>query len=694
MPNRDRLLSILLLLVVITAAVFWQVRGFDFINIDDNVHIYENPYFAPVTLSNLGYFWRHFYEGLYVPVAYTVWGLVALAATVVPDVEATQAAPLSQWTNTLDPSIFHSANLLFHVFNVLLVFAILRLLVKSDWPAAFGALLFGLHPVQVESVVWVSELRGVLSGFFSLLALWIYLRAAISQSDEQKNARSKIGLYLLATLAFVLALLSKPSAAAVPLVLLVIESGFLKRAPRRYLPYLLPWLALVCVVVLLTRSAQPVPDILQLPLWQRVFIAGDTLSFYLYQLVYPLRLAVHYSRTPAWVLSHSWVYLQWLIPAAILALAWWRRKRTPTLASGVGILFVTLLPVSGLVPFIFQLNSTVADRYLYFAMLGPALALSGITALVFPRAESPARPSANGLSSYWPVALCSLALLLCGALSIRQLSYWASSQRLYEHTLVVNPRSWGAHINLGLLLEAQNKTADAALHYREAIRLDPASPSSAVARVNLGGILESQGKLDEATTLYQDAVNQNTSVTSGHYHLGIVMGTKGDFSDAAAVLRQGAQQKPAWAQIRVPLALALIQLGKVSEGKAELAAARQMRPRAVDPVIITVMEKWAAGKAGASLRRSPGLTLPWAQAYNNRGMTYLGLGKPQPAAASFRKAIDAKPDYAEALFNLGAALAQQNKKVEAIGFLRRALRAQPDMNQAQKLLDELADTKK
>ena len=749
MLKRDRLLLILLLLVAVVAGVFWQVRSFDFVNYDDNILVYENPYYASATAKDLPSFWRAPYEQLYIPVTYAAWGILASLASVVP---LAGEAQLSQLSPVFDPSIFHSANLMFHVLSVLLVFAILRLLVKSDWAAACGALLFGLHPVQVESVAWVSELKGVLCGFFSLAALWLYLLSAFARKNVAQSTPSatlkdpkrkkKSGeepeaepadvasngallgnfeLYALATVALILAFLSKPAAASVPLIALVLEVAFLKSKPKSYLPFILPWLGLLAVAVFAASAAQPPAKMLQFPFWQRPLIAGDALAFYLSKLVYPFDLIIHYSRTPAWVLAQSWVYWQWLLPVAVLALAFRQRHRRPALFAGAGIFVVALLPVLGFVPFIFQLNSTVADRYLYLPMFGPALAFAGILAVVFKQTD--AEPS-NNVRKSWraqaAVFLCVIILVPCAALSFGQLATWRDGDTLFRHTIAINPRAWIAHTNLGMLLHGEGKLDEAEKHYRESLRHDPVSPE---ARLNLAILLERQGNIKEASAYYQDVVVMGAELVKAYHSWGILLGTQGDFEQAESVLRQGIVKDPRWAPTHVALGLLLIQTGDSAGGKAELATARRLQDEVVDSQIIYVMEKWSKGKVAASVRQSKELNFEWAQAYHNLGLSSLAKKELQPAAGFFRKAIRVrsdypeahnalgaalaqqgkmgeavkefrvavrlKPNYADALVSLGIASVQQGKRNEAIGYLKRALKIQPQIPKAQQILNEL-----
>ena len=178
-----RAILIGLLLVLITAAVFHDTLQAGFVRWDDGMHVYANPFLHPISVSNAARFWAAPYQNLYVPVSYSLYALLAAMAHLPAPVPTIDGL----WVD-LNPRVFHGASLLLHLANVLLVFALLRRLLPSprtagsDWAAGAGRLLFAVHPVQVESVAWISEMRGLLSGLFSLLALHAYLRYSESRS--------------------------------------------------------------------------------------------------------------------------------------------------------------------------------------------------------------------------------------------------------------------------------------------------------------------------------------------------------------------------------------------------------------------------------------------------------------------------------------------------------------------------------
>ena len=624
-----------LLLIVLTVAVFLQVRDHGFVW-DDRVNVKENPHLNPATPASVLQFWEKPYESLYVPLTYSVWASIAPFASLPIMTE--------EGGQNLDPQLFHVANLVLHLLSVLVVLAILRMLVYNEWAAFCGALLFALHPLQVEPVAWVTGMKDLLSGFFSLIATWQYLGYAVAAPDADKKQTgrrdktsagtsdaSKVkGLhYSIATLAFVLALLAKPAAIVVPLIAGVLDYWLIRRSVRYSLVALGCWALVGMPFIVLTKWAQPDASIgFITPLWARPLVAGDAAAFYLYKLVVPLWLGPDYGRSPASLLREGWIYFTWIVPVGLGVFVWLWRKRMPWLFASAGIFVVSILPVSGLIPFGFQDISTVADRYLYVAMLGPALAL------------------AYFLSQNWGrllVAACVLILGFFGIVSALQAGYWRDNISLFNHALKINSNSWLAHFNLGVGLARQGKTEDAIGHLRETLRI---KPDYADAHYTLGNSLAERGRLDEATQHYKEAVRIEPDFVEAHFNLGNILLMRGEFKEAVRHFRQALELRPAGSEIHVVhfnLGNALVREGRLEEGIKHFQEAVKIKS-------------------------------DFAEAYHSLGRIVAAQGELDKAIEHFRQALRIQPEFAEAHESLARALAEQGKKDEAVQHYQEALR--------------------
>jgi hypothetical protein len=418
------------LLAGITLAVFAPVVRNEFTWWDDQQTIHHNPDFNPTSGKAILKYWKEPAQGLYAPVTFTLWGGLAYVA------ETKRAQPDGVH---LDPRIYHLANLVLHVAGVLVLFAILRTLSARVWPAFAGALLFALHPVQVESVAWASGLKDVLSGLLSLCAIHQYLIFT-----HETTTRKRWTYFTSGAIMLILAMLSKPSAMVVPVVVAVLDLWIVRRPWKQVALSAGIWTVLVMPFALLARSVQTTGLLTHVPWWQRPLVAGDAIAFYLYKLVWPITLAPDYARRPAVVVAMwggAWAFVVCLIPLALGFFLWRSRQTRPWLFAGALIFLAVIFPMLGFSPFQFQYMSTVSDHYLYLALLGPALALTW--ALV--RFRDKAVP-----------ALCAIAMIGFAVRSATQLARWRDDVSLWRHTLAASPNSFVAPNNLAAGLGRQS----------------------------------------------------------------------------------------------------------------------------------------------------------------------------------------------------------------------------------------------
>ena len=414
--------------------VFGQSCLFEFVNWDDDQLIAKNPYVNPPSVHKSLAAWSKPHSHMYIPLTYNLWSLLAsVGQSETPDADGI----------TINPWLFHTANVTVHLLNALLVFQILQLLLKRPWLATFGAIIFAVHPLQVEPVAWATGMKDLLSSFFALLAILLHLHAA-DGDRHGKPTRQTWATYLAAMLCLFLATLAKPGVIGVPVIAIVLDWLILGRPLRRSLLCALLLLAAVIPAVIWTQFAQPDYGIQPISPWARPLIATHALTAYLQKIVWPNTFTFDYGLTPTIVLQGHWVYFAWLIPAAISIGILLYPLHRRTLGAAWLVLLAGVGPVLGLMPFLFQYYSTVADRYMYLSMLGVALA------------------AAWALSRLRPAPAIGIAVLLCLSLAIRsiiQVATWENSTTLARHAIEINPRSFAAHANL------------AAIRAKEALRI-------------------------------------------------------------------------------------------------------------------------------------------------------------------------------------------------------------------------------
>jgi hypothetical protein len=506
-----------------TLAVMGRLCFHEFTYWDDVGTVFQNPLVASPSWASMARIWIRPLYGLYVPITYSVWAGIACIARVDHDPAGFG----------LNPWLFHAANVLAHLLTTSIVYRILRLLEADSCSSAAGALLFGMHPLQVETVAWVSGLKDGLSGLFAMIAVWQFIVFALSDLRKDDGGRVAIVSYLLATVAFVAAMLAKPSAMALPLATLAIDRWIIGRRWRGVLATALAWTLIVLPIALIARAVQDAINTPMPGLPMRPLIALDSLAFYLMKLAFPWPLTVDYSRTPAVVIAHGWCYWDWIFPVGVAAWLIGGARRRPVLLAAGLIFLAGCLPVLGYTPALFQFFSTVTDHYLYFSIFGPAIALAWALSTV-------RGPLLRGIT----VGI----LLIFAFLSILQGGYWANDRTLFTHDIAVNPDSCIGYINLGGDDIRDGNFVAALQDYR---RCTASRPDWPVAWGSRAAAASAVGNIDEAIDSGRRAVNLQithpllrTSWLSDNALLGHLLFVKNRFAEAIPYLRTAAELNP------------------------------------------------------------------------------------------------------------------------------------------------------
>jgi protein O-mannosyl-transferase len=462
------------------------------------------------------------------------------------------------------PAGYHLLNILLHCASALLLVRILRhLQIPGAWLAAA---IFALHPIQVESVAWISELKNMLSGVFYLGSLLAYLKF-----DRSRN----LPFYAAALVLFALGLLSKSVIATLPAALLVIlwwERG--KVSWRNDILPLAPFFLLGTAAGLFTAWVErnligANGSDFNYSLIERVLIAGRAIWFYLGKLFWPLDLIFVY---PRWQVSQT-AWWQYLFPAAVLlllaVLIWVSRRWRGPLA---GFLFFigTLFPALGFLnvyPFRYSL---VADHFQYLANLGIIVLVASGIALGLKRPQLRLHPAGSIL---YGVFLATLAIL-----TWHQSAMYTNIETLWRTTIERNPEAWMAHDNLGALLFREGQVNEAIVHFRKAVEIDA---NQAEPQANLGNALLQKGELDDAITQYVKALAIKPNSAEVHYNLGNALLRKGQTDEAIAEYETALAILPDYADVHNNLGIVLFQKGEVNQAVAHYQKALEINPQDV-----------------------------------------------------------------------------------------------------------------
>jgi tetratricopeptide (TPR) repeat protein len=573
----------------------------------------------------------------------------------------------------LRPFGYHAVNVVLHALNAILLWRVLRrLCVPAAWAAAA---VFALHPMNVESVAWITERKNVLSGLCYLSALLMYLRML---PGAQATRRFPWRAYAALCILFATALLSKSVTCTLPAVLLLLtwwrQGAIDRRTVSILAPLLLAGLGFALATIWMERThvgAQG--EEWAFSVVERLLIAGRAFWFYPRTLLWPYPLAFIY---PRWSIDRH-VWWQYGFPAAALAAVaalYVLRRRIGNGPLVAALCYGgTLLPALGFFNVYPMRYSFVADHFAYLAII-PLIALvtAAANALV-------TRATANRMIGE---AMTGSLLLVLGLLTARQCGIYRDLRTLWTDTVAKNPDSWLAHNNLGIVLADEGDLDAAAAHYTRALQLRPAYPET---YINLGNVMQARGHFDAAMANYRAALRLRPDYPEASNDLGAALAASGQLDDAIAQYTRALELKPDYPEAHYNLGNALRTRGRTAEAVAHYTEALRWRPaypEAHHGLGLALAAQGQTAEAAVQYGEAVRLRPAFAEARNNLGILLAAQGKTDDAVAQYVQALQTKPDYAEGHYNLATVLLAAHRIEEAKAHFTAALRIRPDYAEA------------
>jgi tetratricopeptide (TPR) repeat protein len=608
-----------------TLAVYLTALRNDFVIWDDNLYVINNLHIRSLNWALFKWAFSGFYASNWHPLTwvshaldYAVWGL--------------------------NPLGHHLMNIMLHAMNtflvVLLCIKLLEMWKERSMPeeasafldgqgtmiaAGVTGLLFGLHPLHVESVVWVAERKDLLCGLFFLLSISAYakhIRALLNEPLEKKKAALRFfnRSYLVSLVFFVLALLSKPMAVSVPVVLLLLDWYPFQRIRSwksfrdscvEKLPFIICSLISSILTIMAQRTEGAMTMTAAVPLRARMLVAAKAFVAYLGKIAVPVDLSSYYpypKLQEVTLVSPQYLFAV-IFVVGLTAMLFVAAKKQRVWLSAWGYYVVTLIPVIGII----QVGpQSMADRYIYLPSLGPFLLIGLIAAWVWAKADSlkQGSPMVKGLT----IALAISLVISLSYVTLRQIAVWRDALTLSIDTVRKSPDSPIPHYNLGNAYLEQNRLDEAVHEFITALKLNP---DFAEAHDNLGTAYLNQDRLDQAANEFIAALKLKPDLADTHYNLGT----------------------------------AYVKQNRLDEAVPEFITALKLNP-------------------------------DFAEAHNNLGNAYLKQNRLDEAANEFIAALKLKPGLAETHYNLGNAYVKQNRLDEAVNEYIAALKLKPDFAEA------------
>ncbi len=520
-----------------------------------------------------------------------------------------------------------------------------------DSSAFFGALIFAVHPVNVESVAWIAQRKGLLAMLFFLLSILCYLKREIPWSSLQNGIyriasplapRPSPLWYWLSLLAFVLGMLSKGSVAVLPVLLLGIM-GWLRPLTRKDLWRTMPFFLVAAVLIFVNLWFQThgmENEIRTAGFAERLLGAGAVMWFYLYKALLPLNLMFIYPEWRIQVGNWSW-WLPLMAAVAVTAVLWqYRQGWSRPFLYAWGFFCVTLLPVLGFTDVGFMKYSLVSDHYQHLAIIGVIALVAAGWSVWHQHQRGVAHLAAN-----------AVAVLVIGALLLltwQQNRLYRDAETLYRATLQNNPDCWVAHFNLGIALVNLSRPEEAIENFNQTLRL---RPDYYQAHFNLANAFLLVGRLQDGLDEYQQAIRMRPDYNEAIFNLGNALLQSGRSQEAIEQYQCALQIKPNFPQAHNNLGAVLAKAGNLQEAIKHYEQAIQSKP-------------------------------DYFEAIYNLGFAMEQTGRPREAIEQYEQVLRIKPDHYKAHYYLGNMLLQTDRIQEAIVHYQQALRFKPDYIEA------------
>lgn len=614
------------LLFITIYIIFEKTTGYGYVNFDDDRYILDNPILGEgLTLAGLEWAFQP-QQSMWVPLTWISYMIECSFGGCYP-------------------AVHHGTNVALHAANTVLLFVFLGYLFQSIYLSGFLSLLWGVHPLRVESVAWIAERKDVLSGFFGLLSLVTYMTYVRSQSASQRKFR-----YAWVFIFLALSLMSKPMLVTMPAVLYIVDWVVVRSERkstslnhRRKIP-----LAIACITSgLMTtyawRTGEAFRSLADSPLSLRLENALVSYTWYVYKHFLPIDLAVYYPLLP--VPNAAW--LASLVALAGITYAFWRFRERYAIAWGGWLWFVvTLVPTLGLL----QTGSHArADRFTYLPSIGIMLLIGALIAKHLYNEKS--REKVEHVLAWGVAAVFVLSAIV--PITSQQLTYWKNSVALFSHAVKVSPlaaRSWH---NLGEAYIAQGRFRKAIPSLTTALRLAPGHSNT---ENSLGSALYNLGDRSGALKHFSRANELDPTKPLPWINMGIVAQDEGNLDQALLLMSRGQALAPKESRLLFLLGNVYRERGQINEAMNAYHKAAQYAPQSVS-------------------------------ARNNLALLYHMQRNYEEAFKWYRSALQIDSADAEVNNNIGSAYFDHGDLTRAIAHFRRALQSDPKLESAKKNLD-------
>lgn len=639
------------LLILIIAAVFWPSLYNGFTHWDDNRFITENPAIRSLSWENIkSYFLDFENRGLYKPLV-----LASFA--------------IEYHFVKLNPIVYHSTNLVFHILDALLVFWLFYKLTKKHWIAFTTALLFGIHPMHVESVAWVIERKDVFSAFFFFLSLISYISFSKASSAIKKRA-CFYGSFIF----FLLSLFCKPIGVTMPMVLLLVDyflkRGWSKEVFLEKIPFVLIAVIFSGLTIFILHTDKYYPAKVSLSFFSKVAVACYGFVFYLVKLFIPIKLSAIYPYPKGINTSLPTVFLAsiLLVIALVVILVFFGRRSRKIMFGGL-FFIITSLPILQIVP---NNPSIVCERYTYIPYLGIFYVLAEGLNWFF---------SKKTIKEKFSLVLACVAIVaILSFLTWQRCKVWRDDETLWTDVLNQYPKVWFAYNTRGAAYKEKGDFEKAVLDYNRSLELEP---DYWEVLNNLGNLYFSRGDYERAIADYTHSIDLNPNLEEAYNNRANAYASLKEYDQALKDYSRALEINPNLAEVHSNRGNLYRVKGNLQQAIADYNEAIRLKPDYANAIVnrgtiyrLLGKKENAMEDYNEALRINPRL----AQAYSNRANLYLAQNKLDNAIADYQHALSLDTHLPEPYLGMGLILESKGNRRAAVQAFKEYLKFAPSTN--------------
>lgn len=645
--NKKLILISIALICILTFSAFYPSLKNDFVNWDDDKYVVNNPAIKSIFIQNIKNIFSSIYLANYQPVTMLSY-------------------MLDYQIFKLNPAGYHAVNLLFHIVNSILIFWLILIISNNILPAFIAGILFGIHPLHVESVAWIAERKDVLSAFLFLLTIIIYL---------YYNKSSKIIYYYVAIIVYLLSLLAKPMTVSLPFILILIDYLLNKKVEKKNITNKIPFFVLAllfCVITILTqRSEGAIREQQDFPAIYNFFIACYGILFYIFKSIVPINLSAFYpypekmSPLPPIIILFSPIMLFSFIGLI------YRFRQNKKLIFGALFYFIAVFPVSQIIPIG---QALTAERYSYIPSIGLFYLAGEFLAWL---KNVKLRKESYHIIIFNVCIFFILTIFVF--ITYNRTKVWKNDIVLWTDVLNKFPNSNMALKNLGdayYVIKDYQKSYE---YYNKSLSINS---NNSQTYNNVGNILYESKQYDKALEAYFKALQINPDYIDARINVANIYRAKGKFNDALSELNKVIVKQPTNIKCLYMRAEVFESLNEFDKAVSDYSAAINIDQTNTDLLIsrgILYHSKASYEKALDDFNKALALKPDSFEGLNGRGLLFTDMRRFEEGLVDFNKVINLFPNEASLYNNRGFLYLNMGKFEEAVNDFNKAISIEPTM---------------